>query len=140
MKIDSANQSDTIYIVAGNEMKKLMKQKYPERKTIAFREDFSQGNHCCFSFSPELISERALYWNVSESEYIENTAQIINLDITLKYILCFGNDECCRANLEFMICYLKHKGYSQNIKVQIVDEYTLEVNEEYDIINPKNDI
>ena len=31
------------YVVAGDEMQKLMQLKFPERKTIPFREDFSKG-------------------------------------------------------------------------------------------------
>lgn len=46
-------------------------------------------------------------------------------------MLCFGEDECCRANMEFVIGYLKSKGYTKPLKVQIVDEYTLELLREY---------
>ena len=67
----------TIYIVAGDAMQKLMAQKYPNRKTIPFREDFSKG---------------------------------------------------C---LEFMIAYLKDKGYAGRIQVQIVNEYNLSLLREY---------
>ena len=35
------NTNDLYYIVAGDEMQKLMHLKFPDRKTIAFREDFS---------------------------------------------------------------------------------------------------
>ena len=43
----------------------------------------------------------------------------------------FGEDECCKANLNFMINYLKYKNYSKQVKVRIVNEYTLELIREY---------
>ena len=58
-------------------------------------------------------------------------SMIINLDITKKYVLCFGDDACCKANLAFMIENLKAKGYSQPIQVQILNEYNLELQKEY---------
>ena len=38
------------YIVAGDEMQKLMRSKFPNRKTIPFREDFSKGEYSGFFF------------------------------------------------------------------------------------------
>ena len=119
------------YIVAGDEMQKLMALKFPNRKTIPFREDLSKGECVGFEFNAEMIGKRAAFWNVSTEEYIDELSSIINLDITKKYVLCFGDDECCKANLAFMIENLKAKGYSQPIQVQILNEYNLELQKEY---------
>ena len=127
--IDKNN--DLYYIVAGDAMQKLMCSKFPDRHTIPFREDFSKGKHIGFSFDAESVSQRALIWNVSEIEYIEKLSPIISLDITKRYVLCFGEDDCCKANLAFMLGYLKSKGYCQSIKVQILDEYNLNLQKEY---------
>ena len=121
----------TIYIVAGDEMQILFKNKYPSIKTIAFCENFSKGNCNCFSFNNKLIEERSLYWNVSKEEYVKKMHPIINLDLRENYILCFGNDDCCKANLKFLIGFLKEKKYSKRIHIQIVNEYNLDIVDEY---------
>lgn len=122
---------NSIYIVAGDEMQKLMNAEFPERKTIPFREDFSQGEYSGFTVDEEFIRKRASLWKVSEKKYIENFSPIINLDIADCYVLCFGDDECCKANLEFMIGFLKNKKYSQPLRIQILDEYNLKIKNEY---------
>ena len=119
------------YIVAGDEMQKRMAMKFPHRKTIPFREDFSKGEYVGFNFDAEMISQRASFWNVSVNEYMDKLLPIINLDITKKYVLCFGDDECCKANLKFMIGNLKLRGYFQDIQVQILNEYNLTLQKEY---------
>ena len=58
-------------------------------------------------------------------------APIVGLDLSRNYILTFGTDACCAANLKFMIGYLKNKGYEQPIRVRIVNEYDLTVLQEY---------
>ena len=125
------NTDDLYYIVAGDEMQKLMHLKFPDRKTIAFREDFSKGQYVGFDFDAEMISKRVSFWKVTQQQYQEKLSPIINLDINKKYVLCFGDDECCRANLAFMLGYLRNKGYLQAVKVQIFDEYTLQLQKEY---------
>ena len=119
------------YILAGEEMQKLMALKFPDRKTIPFCEDLSKGECVGFDFDAEMISKRASFWNVTTEEYIDKLSPIIDLDITKKYVLCFGDDACCRVNLAFMIGYLKAKGYSQLIQVQILNEYNLDLQKEY---------
>ena len=119
------------YILAGEEMQKLMALKFPDRKTIPFCEDLSKGECVGFDFDAEMISKRASFWNVTTEEYIDKLSPIIDLDITKKYVLCFGDDACCRVNLAFMIGYLKAKGYSQPIQVQILNEYNLDLQKEY---------
>ena len=125
------NNDNFYYIVAGDEMQKLMALKFPDRKTIPFREDFSKGECVGFDFNAKMISKRASFWNVSIEEYIDKLSPIINLDITKKYVLCFGEDACCKANLAFMIENFKVKGYAQPIQVQILNEYNLELQKKY---------
>lgn len=125
------DKENYIYIVAGDEMARLMGEKHTERRIIPFREDLSRGSYDGFSIGPDFIRERATLWAVSSKEYIEKLEPIINLDTKEAFVLCFGEDECCRSNLEFMIGYLKSKGYTKPLKVQIVDEYTLELLREY---------
>ena len=122
-----------IYIVAGDEMLKLMKRLYPDRRTVPFREDLSKGSCSGFCFDAGFIKHRASFWGISQEEYDAKMSPIINLDMKKDYTLCFGNDDCCAANLKFMIGYLKSKGYPSAINVMIVDEYDLTVLEEYSI-------
>ena len=119
------------YIVAGDEMARVMGERYPDRRIIPFREDLSKGSYSGFSIDSDFIRERALFWGVSEGEYTEKLSPVIHIDLTEEIVLCFGEDECCRANMEFVIGYLKGKGYSQSLRVSIVDEYTLDILNEY---------
>ena len=121
----------SIYIVAGDEMQKLFKEKYPSIKTIPFRENFSEGTYKGYQFNKEFIKNRSSFWKVSKDDYIEKMSPIIELDISKEYVLCFGNDKCCVENLKFIIGYLKEKEYSKKIKVQIVNEFDLSVIDEY---------
>ena len=122
---------DLYYIVAGDEMQKLMNLKFPDRKTIPFREDFSRGEYFGFDLNLDFFSQRSEFWNVSIDEYTKKLSPIINLDISKEYVLCFGECECCKANLKFMIGYLKFIGYTKPIKIQILNEYNLELIKEY---------
>lgn len=122
---------DVIYIVAGDEMEKMMNASFPGRIIIPFCEDFSKGVCNALDFNDNFLCERSTFWNVSKSEYVEKLLPIINLDMNKDYILCFGDDDCCKANLKFMIDYLKYRKYSKMIKVQILDEYSLEIKKEY---------
>ena len=122
---------DCTYIVAGDEMARVMSEMHPERDIIPFCEDLSKGSFCGFSIDSEFIRERASFWGVSEGEYTEKLRPIIELDTSRDTMLCFGEDECCRANMEFMIGYLRGKGYAGALRVNIVDEYTLDILNEY---------
>ena len=122
---------DRVYIVAGDEMQKLMKKKFPERNTIPFREDFSKGDYRGFEFDDDMIRRRSTYWEVSKEEYVEKLFPIINIDLSKEYVLCFGEDKCCTFNLNFLLEYLKNLGYSKDIQVNIVNEYNLNVLKEY---------
>ena len=122
---------DYIYIVAGDRMKEIMEKKYPDRIVIPFKEDMSKGHYNGYLFSDDFISNRITFWKVKKETYLNHMKDIINLDFDKNYILCFGNDDTCKANLVFLINYLRKNGYQSNIKVQIVDEISLDIKNEY---------
>ena len=130
MKMKSENMNCT-YIVAGDEMARVMSEKHPDRKIVPFREDLSKGSYNGFSIDSDFIRERASFWGVTDSEYTEKLSPIIDLDTSGDFVLCFGEDECCRANLEFVISYLRGMGYAKALRVNILDEYTLDLLNEY---------
>lgn len=124
---------DPVYIVAGDEMKKLMVGTVPEDRIIPFREDLSKGSYDGFQIDEEFIAKRAAFWGVSADEYKKKLLPIIQLDMSETYILRFGTDACCKANLEFVIGWLKKKGYTKPLLIQLVDEYDLRVLKEYEL-------
>lgn len=132
-------KTGTIYVVAGDEMQKLMKEKYPERETVPFREDLSKGTYNGFDLDPVFMARRASLWNVPVEEYEEKISPITGIDLSRDIVLVFGEDECCRANLSFMIGYLKGRGYRKPVKVEIVDEYDLNLKNEYHIVLKKKE-
>ena len=123
--------NEFIYIVAGDEMQKLFGRIFPDDQTIPFREDFSKGSCDGVCFDEKLISDRASFWGVTKEEYLAKMSPILDLDLSRTYILTFGTDACCTANLKFMIGYLKSTGYGEPIRVRIVNEYDLTVLQEY---------
>ena len=128
MAFENANYT---YIVAGDEMARVMSDRHPERKIIPFREDLSKGIYNGFAIDSDFIRSRASFWKVGEAEYIKKLNPIIELDTTEQIVVCFGEDDCCRANMEFVIGYLRGRGYARALRVNIVDEYTLDLVNEY---------
>ena len=128
MDLRNANYT---YIVAGDEMARVMSDRHPERKIIPFREDLSKGIYNGFAIDSDFIRSRASFWKVGEAEYIKKLNPIIELDTTEQIVVCFGEDDCCRANMEFVIGYLRGRGYARALRVNIVDEYTLDLLNEY---------
>ena len=124
-------QDDLVYIVAGDEMKKLFAEKYPDVKTIPFRENFSVGNYDGFDFDDVFVKNRAIAFGATVQDYKSKLSPIINLDFEREYVLCFGECDCCKANLKFLTNYLLVNGYANPIKIRIVDETTLETIREY---------
>ena len=122
---------DAVWIVAGDEMKKLMEAASPEKEIVPFREDLSRGPVPGFRTDREFIAARAAFWGVSEDEYKDKTAPIAGIDPSQECVLCFGEDDCCRANLRFMKAYLKERGYALPLRVRIVDERDLSLITEY---------
>ena len=131
---------DCTYIVAGDEMLRLFAEKYPSVKAIPFRENFSVGNYDGFDFDDVFVKNRANVFGATVQDYKSKLAPIINLDFSKEYVLCFGECECCKANLKFLTNYLLEGGYEYPIKVCIVDEITLETIREYVYQNNKRQI
>ena len=128
------NNKDIIYIVSGDEMKKMMDKLYPDYVSIPFREDFSKGLVDSYSFTDDFIKARASLFGVSNDCYYHNLKSIINIDLSKDYILVFGEDDCCKSNLNFLINYFKGKNYHKPLKVKIVNEYSLQLLNEYDVV------
>ena len=122
---------DYMYIVAGDLMQDKFNKLYPDIHTIPFRENFSKGSYNEPFFNEEFINNRCSVHNTTKDDYINKLDPIINLDFNKEYVLCFGEDECCKENLKFMIKYLKNNNYKYVIRVNIVDEETLELINEY---------
>ena len=124
-------KDDCVYIVAGDEMQKLFAEKYPDVKTIPFRENFSVGTYDGYVFDDEFVKHRAQTFGATIEDYKSKLAPIINLDFSKEYVLCFGECDCCKANLKFLTNYLLANDYAHPIKIRIVDELTLETIREY---------
>ena len=92
---------DYMYIVAGDLMQDKFNKLYPDIHTIPFREDFSKGSYNEPFFNEEFINNRCSVHNTTKNDYINKLDPIINLDFNKEYILCFGEDECCKENLKF---------------------------------------
>ena len=122
-----------IYIVAGDEMKSIMESKYPNRTIIPFRENLSIGQNNRYIIDNIFIEERSKALNVSKEEYSKKIKPMIDIDTNREYVLVFGLDDCCKANLDFVVKYLRNKGYEKKIKVNIVDEYNLDIIREYQL-------
>ena len=130
-EIRMIKEQNAIYIGAGDEMVKLFAEKYPEVNAIPFRENFSVGTYGGFKFDDAFVAHRAQTFGVAVEDYKRKLAPIINLDFEREYVLCFGECECCKKNLEFLTNYLLANGYAHAIKIRIVDELTLETIREY---------
>lgn len=124
---------DYVYIVAGDCMKDKFNKLYSDLSVIPFREDFSKGNYKEPFFSNDFINNRCIIHNTTKEDYLNKLNPIINLDFNKEYVLCFGEDECCRENLKFMIDYLKNNNYKYKIRVRIVNEESLELIREYSL-------
>lgn len=110
-------------IVAGKEMKKLLKDRF---YTIPFNEDMNKGSYSEEPFSIGFIKERSKVHKVTTADYINNTNEFLSLLPRIKdddtIHLYFGNDKTCIANRRFLINYLKDK--VNQIVLHIVNEYT----------------
>ena len=124
-------EKDPVYVVAGDEMCKLMRRASPEAEIVPFREDLSRGDPSGFSFSPEFVAARAAFWSVPAEDYLRHMAPVTGLDLSRDLVLCFGEDDCCRANLAFLLGYLRGRGYARPVTVRIVDERDLRLIREY---------
>lgn len=134
-KDEAQNESEfgVTYIVAGDEMQKLFSEKFPSVRTIPCRENFAVGKCKGSAFDDTFVRTRAEELGTTVEDYKEKLAPIINLNFAKEYVLVFGEDDCCRANLEFLINYLQQNGYKHPICVKIVDELTLDTIREYQV-------
>lgn len=100
----------TYHIVAGEEMKKLLKDRID---SIPFNEDMSKGGYTHEPFSYGFISERSAVHGVTLDAYKSNMkeffALINKLDKEDVIHLYFGDDAVCRANCKLLIDYFKNK-------------------------------
>ena len=130
--IDTAKwTADATYIVAGDLMQQLMARLYPQLRSLPFCEDLSRGSYTGDIIDNAFICQRALFLGVDQTYYRDKIAPIMHLDKRRNYILCFGEDACCQANLAFLLRYLRAIGYTKPIRVRIVDELTLQILREY---------
>lgn len=125
--------NDYVYIVAGDCMLDKFNKMYPDFYAIPFREDFSKGEFKETFFSDDFINSRCTTHNTTKEDYINKLNPIINLDFNKEYVLCFGEDDCCKANLKFMIDYLKSNNYKHKIRIRILNEESLELIKEYSL-------
>lgn len=125
--------NDYVYIVAGDCMLDKFNKMYPDLYAIPFREDFSKGKHKETFFSDDFINSRCTTHNTIKEDYINKLNPIINLDFNKEYVLCFGEDDCCKANLKFVIDYLKSNNYKHKIRIRILNEESLELIKEYSL-------
>ena len=111
------------HIVAGEEMKKLFKDRFD---SIPFNEDLNKGSFCSEPFSEKFILERSAVHKVSTELYKEKLSsflkmlKLINKDDDIH--LYFGEDETCLANRNLLIDYLANK--VRHLYLHVVDEYT----------------
>ena len=112
----------TYYIVAGEAMKRLLKDRFD---AIPFNEDMSKGSYSCEPFSPGFIKERSAVHGVTIENYASNMNEFLSLlpklhknDIIHLY---FGDDIVCKSNSELLITYLKDK--VGTIFFHLMDEY-----------------
>ena len=112
----------TYHIVAGEEMKKLLKDRFTP---IPFNEDMSKGSYLNEPFSDSFIKERSVVHGVTMDDYLSNMNEFLNFisevnnnDIVHLY---FGDDIVCKANSELLINYLKER--VDSIFFHLMDEY-----------------
>ena len=112
----------TYYIVAGEEMKKLLKDRFVP---IPFNEDMSKGSYLNEPFSDGFIKERSVVHGVTMDDYLSNMNEFLNFiskvnnnDIVHLY---FGDDTVCKTNSELLINYLKER--VDSIVFHLMDEY-----------------
>ena len=112
------------YIVAGEEMAKLIKKSLPD--AVPFNEDMSVGSYQHEPFSEDFIIERSRVHHVKVSYYKQKIEPLLNVINNLhsddEIHLYFGEDKTCVANREFLINFFKNK--VRLIVLHIVDELT----------------
>lgn len=110
------------HIVAGEEMKKLLKDSfYP----IPFNEDMSKGSYSEEPFSTSFVQERSKVHGVTVSDYVKNLNEFLSILSKIQkddvIHLYFGEDPVCKSNSELLIQYFKGKVAS--IYFHLMNEY-----------------
>ena len=112
----------TYYIVAGEEMKKLLKDRFTP---IPFNEDMSKGSYLNEPFSDGFIKERSVVHGVTMDDYVSNMNEFLNFTLKVNkndiVHLYFGDDAVCKANSELLINYFKKR--VDSIFFHLMDEY-----------------
>ena len=110
------------HIVAGEEMKKLLKDRF---NSIPFNEDMSKGSYQSEPFSDAFIKERSAVHGVTVDGYVSNMKEFLTFlpkvcdkDIIHLY---FGDDPVCSSNSGLLIKYFKDKG--NTVYFHLMDEY-----------------
>ena len=110
------------HIVAGEEMKKLLKDRF---SSIPFNEDMSNGSYESEPFSDGFIKERSLAHGVEVNDYISNMSEFFTLISKINnkdtIHLYFGDDAVCKANSKLLIDYFKERVNS--IYFHLMNEY-----------------
>ena len=98
------------HIVAGEEMKKLLKDRF---NAIPFNEDMSKGSYTKEPFSNGFIEERSKTHGVTITEYTKNMNEFLSILPKISedddIHLYFGDDSVCKANSELLIGFFKDK-------------------------------
>ena len=122
-------------IVAGEELRKIMINLLDN--PIPFNEDMSIGDYHNEPFGESFINERSAVHHVTTLEYKEKLSMFLNVINTITYSdeinLYFGDDKTCVANWNFLIKYFANR--VKAIKLHIVNEYTGEEIESFDLSN-----
>ena len=116
-------------------MVKVFSNFYPELKTIPCNENMSIGKSSYVPFSNPFIEERIKVLNVSKEDYLNKMNPLINLDLSKEYCLVFGEDECCKKNMEMLINYFSYLDYPYHLHIIVLyDEVNLKIKEVFDIL------
>lgn len=100
-------------------------------KLFLLEKIFQKGNYMEPFLSDDFITNRCNVHGVDREDYTNKLSPIINLNFDKEYVLCFGEDDYCKANLNFMINYLRINNYKYRIRIKILNEDTLELIKEY---------
>ena len=110
------------HIVAGEEMKKLLKDRFD---SIPFNEDMSKGSYTYEPFSDGFIKERSAVHGVTIDDYVSNLKEFLSFlplvhsnDVINLY---FGDDAVCKSNSELLITYFKKR--VDTIIFHLINEY-----------------
>ena len=97
---------------------------------IPFNEAMIYGNPHEDIFSKTFILERIKTHKTTESEYMSNMKEFLDLKDKLNQyeITCwFGEDEFCQINLLTLLAYLEQINYKKEITLNLINETTYDI-------------